>query len=326
MSDLLSIEGLSISLPGRPPVALVDDVSFDIVPGETVGIVGESGSGKSLTCLATMGLVPRSLSWKGDIRFEGRPLTGMSEAQLRRYRGNGAAMIFQEPGSSLNPILTIGTQVAEAIRHSGLKEKTAVRGRAVELLQLVGINDPEQRLHQYPHELSGGMLQRVMIAIALAGRPKLLVGDEPTTALDVTIQAQILELVAQLVADLGMALLLVSHDLGVIAQACRRTLVMYGARIVESGDTHQVLVNPTHPYTSALLTALPSVGGPMQDLTPIPGTVPTAADMPSGCRFHPRCPLAVEMCRVRVPPLLPTGSTAVACWVRGGQVDDRVTA
>ncbi|HSN12154.1 MAG TPA: ABC transporter ATP-binding protein [Propionibacteriaceae bacterium] len=326
MSELLSIEGLSIRLGGTRSVALVDDVSFAIAPGEAVGIVGESGSGKSLTCLATMGLVPRALSSTGEIRFEGRPLAGMSEAQLRAYRGNGAAMIFQEPGSSLNPILTIGTQLAEAIRHSGLKEKAAVLDRAVELLQLVGINEPSQRLRQYPYELSGGMLQRVMIAIALAGRPKLLVGDEPTTALDVTIQAQILELVAQLVTDLGMALLLVSHDLGVIAQACRRTLVMYGGRIVEAGDTHEVLVNPTHPYTSALLTALPSLDGPIQDLTPIPGTVPTADAMPQGCRFHPRCPLAVERCRVEVPPLLPTGGTNVACWVRGAQVDDRATA
>jgi peptide/nickel transport system ATP-binding protein len=301
-------------------------VSLIVAPGETVGIVGESGSGKSLTCLAAMGLLPRPLTWTGDIRFEGRSLAGMSEAQLRRFRGTGAAMIFQEPGSSLNPILTIGTQLAEAIRHSGLKEKRAVRARAVELLDLVDISEPEQRLRQYAHEMSGGMLQRVMIAIAIAGNPRLLIGDEPTTALDVTIQAQILELVARLVADFGMGLLMVSHDLGVIAQACQRTLVMYGGRIVEAGDTQHVLQRPTHPYTSALLTALPSVDGPMQDLTPIPGTVPTAANMPPGCRFHPRCPLAVQRCRVEAPPLVASGSTAVACWVKGGGHDDGATA
>ncbi len=326
MTDLLSISGLSITLPGSTPVALVDEVSLTVAPGETVGIVGESGSGKSLTCLAAMGLLPRPLTWTGDITFEGRTLARMSEAELRKFRGTGAAMIFQEPGSSLNPILTIGTQLAEAIRHSGLKDRRAVRDRAVELLDLVGISEPEQRLRQYAHEMSGGMLQRVMVAIAIAGNPRLLIGDEPTTALDVTIQAQILELVARLVADFGMALLMVSHDLGVIAQACRRTLVMYGGRVVEAGDTQHILQHPRHPYTSALLTALPSVDGPMQDLIPIPGTVPTAATMPLGCRFHPRCPLAVPRCRVEAPPLVAAGPTAVACWVKGGAGDDGAIA
>jgi len=314
--DVLEIDQLTVTMR-RSGVALVDGVSFTVAAGETVGLVGESGSGKSLTCRAALGLLPPALRADGTIRVEGKDLMTLTQRQLRAVRGTSIGMIFQEPMASLNPVLTIGTQLGEAIRHTGVTERAAVRRRSRELLDLVGIGNAERRLDQYPMEFSGGMSQRAMIAIALAGSPRILVADEPTTALDVTIQAQILDLLAGLTDELGMALLLVSHDLGVIAQACRRTMVMYGGRVVESGLTEQVLGRPRHPYTEALLGALPRMTGPKGALAPIPGTVPTAEAMPAGCRFHPRCPLRTDECLTEVPPLAGDDEQAIACWVRG---------
>jgi oligopeptide/dipeptide ABC transporter ATP-binding protein len=319
MSVPLAINGLRITLGGDPSAApIVDGVDLTVGAGETVGLVGESGSGKSLTCLAAMDLLPASLRSSGRVELDGEDLAGMSARRKRQVRGTTAAMIFQEPMSSLNPVLTVGVQLDEALRHGGLTDRGQRRRRAVELLDQVGITQPERRLRQHPHELSGGMCQRVMIAIALAGQPRLLIADEPTTALDVTIQAQILDLLRDLVDRLGMSLLLVTHDIGVVAEICQRVCVMYGGRIVESGPVATVLDAPRHPYTDALLRSVPTVDGPLRTLAAIPGTVPTAGDMPPGCRFHPRCPLAEQRCRQAPPPLSagPAG-TALACWVKG---------
>ena len=316
---VLSMRGLTIGLAADPTgTAIVDGVDLDISPGETVGLVGESGSGKSLTCLAAIDLLAPALRASGEIRLAGEDLATMTAKRKRQVRGTTAAMIFQEPMSSLNPVLTVGVQLDEALRHRGLTDRAERRKRALELLEQVGITQPERRLRQYPHELSGGMNQRVMIAIALAGEPALLIADEPTTALDVTIQAQILDLLRDLVSRLRMSLLLVTHDIGVVAQTCERVCVMYGGRIVESGPVERVLAEPRHPYTEALLRSVPTVDGPQRTLQSIPGTVPAVDDMPPGCRFHPRCPLAEDRCKDLVPPLSPVdGSRSVACWVRG---------
>jgi peptide/nickel transport system ATP-binding protein len=315
----LLMRGLTVTLADRPGgTPIVDGVDLTVSAGETVGLVGESGSGKSLTCLAAMDLLAPSLRVTGDVALAGESLATMSPRRKRQVRGTTAAMIFQEPMSSLNPVLTVGVQLDEALRHRGLADRAVRRRRAVELLAQVGITQPERRLDQYPHELSGGMCQRVMIAIALAGEPALLIADEPTTALDVTIQAQILELLRDLVSRLGMGLLLVTHDIGVAAQICERVCVMYGGRIVESGPVAAVLAEPRHPYTEALLRSMPAVDGPRRTLTPIPGAVPAADQMPAGCRFHPRCPLAETRCTAEVPPLAAVGGgRSVACWVRG---------
>jgi len=317
--ETLSIQGLTIRPADRPAATpIVDGVNLTVSAGETVGLVGESGSGKSLTCLAAMDLVAPSLRVTGDVELAGENVATMSPRRKRQVRGTTAAMIFQEPMSSLNPVLTVGVQVDEALRHGRNADRATRRRRAVELLTQVGITQPERRLSQYPHELSGGMCQRVMIAIALAGKPALLIADEPTTALDVTIQAQILELLGDLVSRLGMGLLLVTHDIGVVAQVCQRVCVMYGGRIVESGLVAAVLAEPRHPYTEALLRSVPTVDGPRRALTPIPGAVPAAGEMPEGCRFHPRCPLAETRCTAEVPPLAATvDGRSVACWVRG---------
>jgi oligopeptide/dipeptide ABC transporter ATP-binding protein len=315
---VLRLNGLTIVVPGHEDAPLVDSVRLDLLPGETLGLVGESGSGKSLTCMAALGLLPSSLRVDGSIVLAGEELTGMSPRRLREVRGTTAGMIFQEPMSSLNPVLTVRTQMFEALRGAQYAGKARKRERAIELLELVGINQPERRLGQYPHELSGGMAQRIMIAMALAGDPEILIADEPTTALDVTIQAQVLELLKGLTSRLDMALLLVTHDLGVVAETCGRVAVMYAGRVVEQGPVRAILDTPTHPYTEGLLASLPSMDGPWRRLPSLPGSVPVVADMPSGCRYHPRCPLAVDRCRVEVPPLtdVATGASA-ACWVRG---------
>ena len=318
----LSMRGMTVTLaadPGGTP--LVDGVDLTVAAGETVGLVGESGSGKSLTCLAAMDLLAPSLRVSGAVALAGEDLATMAPRRKRQLRGTAAAMIFQEPMSSLNPVLTVGVQLDEALRHRGPADRATRRRRAVELLDQVGITQPERRLRQHPHELSGGMCQRVMIAIALAGEPDLLIADEPTTALDVTIQAQILDLLGDLVSRLRMGLLLVTHDLGVVAQTCQRVCVMYAGRIVESGPTAAVLAEPRHPYTEGLLRSMPTVDGPRRTLPSIPGTVPTVDRMPSGCRFHPRCPLAEDRCAEQVPPLAPPDGSIrdrkLACWVRG---------
>jgi oligopeptide/dipeptide ABC transporter ATP-binding protein len=303
---------------GKDGPAIVDGVDLTVETGETVGLVGESGSGKSLTCLAALDLLAPSLQVSGTIALAGED-AAMSPRRKRQVRGTTATMIFQEPMASLNPVLTVGVQLDEALRHAARSGRRSRRARAIELLTQVGITEPEHRLRQYPHELSGGMCQRVMIAIALAGEPSLLIADEPTTALDVTIQAQILELLQDLTTRFDMGLLLVTHDLGVVAQTCERVCVMYGGRIVESGSVTAVLSDPRHPYTEALLRSVPTVDGPLHRLPSIAGSVPSVDAMPTGCRFHTRCPLSRPDCTAQPPPLTAHDGRELACWVRGEQ-------
>jgi len=297
--SLLDILGLSVSFKGlRGPVRVLDDIEFSVRPGEIVGIVGESGSGKSVTSLAIMGLLgAQGQIDGGSIRFGDEVLTELSPARMRQKRGRDMAMIFQEPGTSLNPILNVGFQIAEVlIEHTGADARSAHR-RAVELMDLVGIPDPERRAQDYPHQLSGGMKQRIMIAMALACRPKLLIADEPTTALDVTIQAQILKLIMDLRDELGMAVLLITHDMGVIAETADRVVVMYAGQIVEQSTAERLFANPTHPYTKLLLRSIPSARVKQDVLPMIEGTTPSPSDHLPGCRFAPRCPIATEACR-----------------------------
>ncbi|GAB4176653.1 MAG: ABC transporter ATP-binding protein [Thalassobaculales bacterium] len=310
---LLSVSGLTIGF-GRGQVA-VDGLSFTLAPGDTLGIVGESGSGKSVTALSLLGRVPSPPGKvSGSIRYAGREVVGLPEGVLNELRGPEMAMIFQEPMTALNPVFTVGEQIAETLRaHEGIG-RAAARAQALTLLRQVGISDPESRLDRYPHELSGGMRQRVMIAIALACRPKLLIADEPTTALDVTIQAQILALLAGLQRELGMAMILITHDLGVVAQVVDRVIVMYAGRIVEEGPVEQVFGAPAHPYTALLLESIPALDHDRDRLPVIPGTVPPLSAMPPGCRFHPRCPKADAACRSNLPaPVDLGGGHRAAC-------------
>ncbi len=300
---LLEVAGLNIDLPSSNGARrLVREASFTLDSGQTLGIVGESGSGKTLTALAIMGLLPEGATTSGAILFEGRDLTGMSEAQMRRVRGDRIAMIFQEPMTALNPLHSVGRQIAEPlILHRGMS-RAAARDEAVRLLRRVGVPDPERRAHAYPHELSGGQRQRAMIAMALSCAPRLVIADEPTTALDVTVQAQILDLIADLREQSDMALILVSHDLGVIAQNCERVLVMYGGMAMESGRTEDVLARPAHPYTKALLQARPRIGAPRgEPLKAIAGAAPSADELPRGCPFAGRCPLTIAACSDALP-------------------------
>ena len=286
----------------------VDGVSLHVGSGETLGIVGESGCGKTVTALSVLGLIPSppgEIVSGSSIRFNDEELLDVKPARLREIRGNEISMIFQEPMTSLNPVLTVGHQIEEVLRlHRGLSKREA-RAAGVALLSEVGIPDPDQRFDAYPHQMSGGMLQRVMIAIALSCEPRLLIADEPTTALDVTIQAQILDLLVSLQRKHGMALLLITHDLGVIAEVCDRVLVMYGGQIVEIGVTDEILTDPQHPYTQGLLASLPGIGDRDVRLNPIPATVPSAVDWPKGCRFRDRCSFAWERCAESAPNLLP---------------------
>ena len=289
----------------------VDGVSFRVGTGETLGIVGESGCGKTVTALSVLGLIPSppgEILPGSSIRFNDEELLDAEPARLREIRGNEISMIFQEPMTSLNPVLRVGLQIEEVLRlHRGLSKREA-RAAGVALLGEVGIPEPDQRFDAYPHQMSGGMLQRVMIAIALSCEPRLLIADEPTTALDVTVQAQILDLLASLQRRHGMALLLITHDLGVIAEVCDRVAVMYGGQIVETGTTQDILTRPEHPYTQGLLASLPGIGGRDVRLNPIAGTVPSPLDWPKGCRFRDRCPVAEERCAESVPELLPVDS------------------
>ncbi|HLN64714.1 MAG TPA: ABC transporter ATP-binding protein [Symbiobacteriaceae bacterium] len=286
-------------------VPAVDGVNLYIKRGETLGVVGESGCGKSVTSLSIMQLVskPSGKIVEGEILFEGEDLVKKSEAEMRKIRGNDISMIFQEPMTSLNPVYTIGDQIAEAIMlHQGLNHKDAI-DKAIEMLRLVGIPLPERRVKEYPHQLSGGMRQRVMIAMALSCNPKLLVADEPTTALDVTIQAQILELMKKLKKELGMAIMLITHDLGVVAEMCERVVVMYGGKVVEEGDAVSIFKSPLHPYTEGLLKSVPRMDEDVEKLHVIEGVVPNPLHLPAGCRFHPRCPVAVDKCKETQPSL-----------------------
>ncbi len=310
-----------VSERGSGTARAVDGVSFDVFPGETLGIVGESGCGKSVTSLSILRLVPEPpghILPGSLIEFEGRNLLTLAPRDLRAIRGNRIAMIFQEPLTSLNPVLTVGAQIAEsAIVHQKLSRAQA-RARARDMLELVGIPDPATRAGQYPHELSGGMRQRVMIAMALVCHPQLLIADEPTTALDVTIQAQILELLERLQSELGMAVMLITHDLGIVAGQAERVIVMYAGQVVESAPTSELFARPAHPYTEGLLASVPRLDRPRERLQAIPGQVPAATAWPAGCRFHPRCPHAWERCRTAEPPLLevaPGPGHSARCWL-----------
>ena len=296
----------------------VDDLSFDVAPGEALGIVGESGSGKSVTALSIMGLLPdppgRIAS--GSIRFDGQELVGMSQRSLRGLRGAAIGMIFQEPMTSLNPVFSIGNQIIETIRtHEHVSEKAA-RARAIELLARVGIATPERRLAQYPHQFSGGMRQRVMISIALACSPRLLIADEPTTALDVTIQAQLLDLLAGLRRETGMAMLLITHNMGVIAEFADRVLVMYAGRVAEQGPVDAIFETPRHPYTQGLLASTPNLLHDAPRLAVIPGQLPALTAPPPGCRFAPRCGLRITACDNARPPLEGVGPLQTAACIR----------
>jgi peptide/nickel transport system ATP-binding protein len=303
----LAVQGLSIDVTGRTgSTSLVDDVSFTIAPGRTLCVVGESGCGKSITSLAVMGLLatPPLRVASGRVLFEGRDLVTLDSRARADLRGDRMTMIFQEPMTSLNPAFTIGDQIAEVVaRHRDVSAEKA-RAVALEMLKRVRIPSAEKRLNEYPHQMSGGMRQRVMIAMALANGPRLLIADEPTTALDVTIQAQILSLVRSLQKETGTAMLLITHDLGVVAEVADDVVVMYAGRIVERGPVHAVFEDPQHPYTIGLMGSLPSLSGGEGRLATIPGSVPPPDRMPAGCRFAPRCPFAVEACTRAQPPLV----------------------
>jgi oligopeptide/dipeptide ABC transporter ATP-binding protein len=299
-------------------VRAVDGVDFSIEMGGALGVVGESGSGKSVTALSIMRLIdpPGRVEPTSNIVFDGRELATLPENAMASIRGNEISMIFQEPMTSLNPVFTVGEQIAESVRlHQHVGDREA-RERALEMMRLVGISDAEKRMNDYPHQMSGGMRQRVMIGMALSCNPKLLIADEPTTALDVTVQAQILELIKELREKLGMAILLITHDLGVVAEMVDEVAVMYGGKIVERGQVKEIFASPQHPYTEALLQSIPLLG--MRYTTPlkaIRGMVPSPLDWPAGCRFAPRCDYAFERCATELPPLFATGAQESACWL-----------
>jgi phosphonate C-P lyase system protein PhnK len=307
------VRDLSVAF-GRNTV--VEGVSFDLAPGEILGVVGESGSGKSVTALSIMRLIPSPGRVTGRIDFAGQDLMALPEPRMREIRGRDIAMIFQEPMTSLNPVFTCGDQVMEALVHHRGLDRAGARAEALKLLKLVEIPSAERRLDDYPHQLSGGMRQRVMIAMALACRPKLLLADEPTTALDATIQAQILDLLRGLQRELGMAVVLITHDLGVVSEVAHRVLVMYAGRVVETSPAAEVFARPLHPYTEGLLASIPRLEGPIERLDAIPGQVPTPDAMPAGCRFAPRCRYAEPACAASPPPLAPRSEGRAAACIR----------
>ncbi len=330
MAPLLSVKDLRLEIDTEDGlVAPVNGVSFSVKAGETLGLVGESGCGKSVTALSILRLLPSPPTRiaGGSIVFDGMDLATLSERHLRRLRGNRIAMVFQEPMTSLNPVLTVGEQIAEALRlHQKLHYKAAF-AHAVEMLDLVGIPDPHRRAYEYPHQFSGGMRQRVVIAIALACRPDLLIADEPTTALDVTIQAQIMDLLMRLREELGMAMILITHDLGLVAEASDKVCVMYAGRIVESAPTRELFETPCHPYTQRLIRAVPrrTPGAPKVRLQEIPGSVPPLWDLPGGCGFCPRLEGSGHVCKPDRPPVHTISPNhTVSCWAAhsgaGGKV------
>jgi oligopeptide/dipeptide ABC transporter ATP-binding protein len=319
MPPLLRVNDLRTSFfTSDGEVRAVDGVTFDIEDGRTVGLVGESGCGKSVTALSIVQLLPKGTGRivGGAVHFDGKDLAGRSEAEMRRIRGNEISMIFQEPMTSLNPVMTIGDQIAETVRlHQGASRSDA-RDRAIEMLNLVKIAEGPKRLKSFPHQFSGGQRQRIMIAMALACTPKLLIADEPTTALDVTIQAQILELIGELQQRLGMAVLLITHDLGVVAERADEVAVMYAGKIVESAKPEVIFSRPRHPYTVGLLNSMPGRRGPKKRLAAIPGMVPSPLSWPTGCRFRARCALADARCAQAQPPLIEIEKQhRVACFM-----------
>jgi oligopeptide/dipeptide ABC transporter ATP-binding protein len=320
-TPLLHVNNLTIDFDTPTgPMRIVDGVSLDLHPGETLGLVGESGCGKTLTSLALMGLVPPpGRVTQGSVRFDGLELVGASERALRPLRGKAISMIFQDPAAALNPVRTVGRQLLDVLERHARPGRRQARARAVAMLERVGVPDAELRMRAYPHELSGGLCQRVLIAMALIGRPRLLIADEPTAALDVTTQAQILTEIRELTADIGTAVLLISHDLGVVAEVCDRVAVMYCGRIVELAPTEALFRRPRHRYTEGLLASMPKLdrikAGP---LGAIAGAVPEPGDWPRGCRFAPRCPHADARCRQECPALRPLGEGEAACFHPAG--------
>lgn len=315
---LLSVQNLHTSFfTDSGEVQAVNGVSFNLDAGEILGIVGESGSGKSVTAYSIMQiLADTGRVVEGSILYRGQDLTKWNNKQLRTFRGKCCSIIFQDPMTSLNPVFTIGSQIGEAIRLHTEKKGAEIKARSVELLQLVGINEPERRLKQYPHELSGGMRQRVMIAMALACEPDILIADEPTTALDVTIQAQILELIQDLQKKLGMAVILVTHDLGVIADMCDNIIVMYGGRICERGTAREIFYNPKHEYTKGLLRSIPNVNNMKKRLVPISGAPINMLNLPKGCAFCARCDAAMKICLTEQPEeIVINNDHKASCWV-----------
>ena len=320
MANLLEVRNLRTYIhTSQGIIKAVDGISYDVAPGQTVALVGESGCGKTMSALSIMRLVPKPQGSivGGEIIFEGRDLLTLRGEEMRKIRGAEIAMIFQEPMSSLNPVLTVGRQITETLEAHSAISKEEAGGRARELLRLVGISDPVQKLSEYPHQFSGGMRQRVMIAIALSCKPKLILADEPTTALDVTIQAQILELMRDLSQKFGVALMIITHNLGVVARYADRVNVMYAGRIIESASAREVYQNPRHPYTLGLLRSVPRLDQPHKaKLDPIEGQPPDLWNLPQGCSFLPRCKFALERCAHEVPPLRGIGNDhQSACWV-----------
>ncbi|MFN0178908.1 MAG: ABC transporter ATP-binding protein [Gemmatimonadales bacterium] len=321
-APLLVVENLRVEFPrAGGPIHPVDGVSFTIARGETVALVGESGSGKSLTSLALLRLVPPPgrVAQGSSIRLDGEEVLALEGEALRRIRGGRIGLVFQDPNTSLNPVLTVGYQVQEAVTAHQRLGRAEAKDRVIALLDEVGVPDARARFGAYPHELSGGLKQRIMIAIALAGEPDLLIADEPTTALDVTIQAQILELLDRLRTARGMAVLLITHDLGVVAGRADRVMVMYAGKLVETASTDALFARPSHPYTQALLRSIPRLTGPLERLAPIGGTVPLPTAWPAGCRFHPRCPIRLAACLTEPPPWRSNGpGHEAACWAVEG--------
>ena len=319
MENLLEVKDLKTYFYTEDGVVpAVDGVDFELKPGQTLGIVGESGCGKSVTSLSILRLVPNPPGRivEGEILFEGKDLVQATESEMQHIRGNDIAMIFQEPMTSLNPVFTIGKQIMEAIMLHQNLDKNAAREKCIEMLKLVGIPRAEQAIDEYPHQFSGGMRQRAMIAMALSCNPKLLIADEPTTALDVTIQAQIIELMKGLKDKLNTAIILITHDLGVVAEMCEHVIVMYAGKVVEEADIMELYTDPKHPYTVGLMKSKPSLDDNRDRLEVIPGAVPNPLDMPEGCTFHPRCPHAMDICREKQPHLINNEDRRrVRCWL-----------
>src|SRR5512137_1036155 len=315
--SLLQVKNLVVEFPGRRgTLRALDDISFDIAPGEILGVVGESGAGKSLTGAAIIGLLePPGRICSGEIRFDGRRIDNLPYEEMRKVRGRDIGAIFQDPLTSLNPLYTIGRQLIETIQTHLPVGAQEARQRAIRLLEETGIQAAGERIDQYPHQFSGGMRQRVVIALALAAEPRLIVADEPTTALDVSIQAQIIQLLKRLCNEHGAAVMLVTHDMGVIAETCDRVAVMYAGRIAEIGPVHDVIHAPAHPYTAGLMGSIPAMDEDRERLLQIDGAMPRLNAIPRGCAFNPRCPQVLERCRGERPELMPAGATAAACWL-----------
>ena len=323
--SVIDVTGLAVELAlATGPVAVIEDITFSIEEGRVLGMVGESGCGKSMTASAIMGLLPEGVGRvsAGSIKLLGEELVGKTDREMQPIRGSQVSMIFQEPMTSLDPVYTIGSQLVEMIRAHRTISKQEARALAVEMLGKVGIPTPEQRMREYPHELSGGMRQRVMIAMALSCNPALLIADEPTTALDVTIQAEILDLMADLQRDFNTAILFITHDMGVVAQTADDVMVMYAGQAVEYSSAKELFHEPKHPYTQGLIASIPPLERNMDRLHTIPGTVPALSEMPAGCRFCARCPHATERCAAELPPLYDTGAAQVRCFLYEDEAEE----